>query len=120
MAAEKRSADNELLIVRTFDAPPAVVFALAVIFGTAYGGVMPLYAVLAREYFGQKIMGTVFGAATMLSSVGMAFGLLTGGWVFDIFDAYTCLFVGSCAVGIGAVAVAVAFPPLRREGLQPA
>jgi uncharacterized protein YndB with AHSA1/START domain len=28
MTAEKRSADNELLIVRTFDAPPAVVFAL--------------------------------------------------------------------------------------------
>ena len=28
MVAEKRSADNELLIVRTFDAPPAVVFAL--------------------------------------------------------------------------------------------
>ena len=49
-------------------------YALAVIFGTAYGGVMPLYAVLAREYFGQNIMGTVFGAATMLSSIGMAFG----------------------------------------------
>ena len=28
----------------------------------AYGGVMPLYAVLAREYFGARIMGTVFGA----------------------------------------------------------
>ena len=28
----------------------------------AYGGVMPLYAVLAREYFGQRIMGSVFGA----------------------------------------------------------
>jgi uncharacterized protein YndB with AHSA1/START domain len=28
MTAQKRSADNELLIVRTFNAPPAVVFAL--------------------------------------------------------------------------------------------
>ena len=27
-------------------------YALAIVFGTAYGGVMPLYAVLAREYFG--------------------------------------------------------------------
>jgi hypothetical protein len=26
--------------------------------------------VLAREYFGQRIMGTVFGAATMVSSLG--------------------------------------------------
>jgi uncharacterized protein YndB with AHSA1/START domain len=28
MTAQKRIADNELLIVRTFDAPPSVVFAL--------------------------------------------------------------------------------------------
>jgi MFS family permease len=95
-------------------------YALAVIFGTAYGGVMPLYAVLAREYFGQAIMGTVFGAATMLSSIGMAFGPLAGGWVFDTFQGYAWLFVGSFAVALGAVAVALTFPPLPRERLQPA
>jgi MFS family permease len=87
-------------------------YALAMVFGTAYGGVMPLYAVLAREYFGQHIMGTVFGAATMLSAIGMAFGPLAGGWVFDAFNAYTWLFVGSFAVGLGAIATAFAFPPL--------
>ena len=32
------------------------------IFGMAYGGVMPLYAVIAREYFPMRIMGTVIGA----------------------------------------------------------
>jgi hypothetical protein len=32
-------------------------------------------------------MGTVFGAATMFSSIGMAFGPLAGGWVFDTLDA---------------------------------
>jgi MFS family permease len=87
-------------------------YALAVIFGTAYGGVMPLYAVLAREYFGQHIMGTVFGAATMVSAFGMAFGPLAGGWIFDTFDAYSWLFIGSFAVGLGAMAVALTFPPL--------
>ena len=95
-------------------------YALAVVFGTAYGGVMPLYAVLAREYFGQRIMGTLFGAATMLSSIGMALGPLAGGWLFDTFDTYTWLFAGSSAVALGAVAVALAFPPLPRERLQPA
>jgi MFS family permease len=95
-------------------------YALAAIFGTAYGGVMPLYAVLAREYFGQHIMGTVFGAATMLSSIGMAFGPLAGGWIFDRFDAYSWLFIGSFAVGLGAVAVAIAFPPAPRAQLQTA
>src|SRR5262249_54289153 len=95
-------------------------YALAVIFGTAYGGVMPLYAVLAREYFGQHIMGAVFGAATMLSSIGMAFGPLAGGWVFDTFGAYAWLFIGSFAVGLGAVAVALAFAPILGKRLQPA
>jgi len=57
-------------------------YALSIVFGTAYGGVMPLYAVLAREYFGPRIMGTVFGAATMVSSLGMAFG--PWAWRHDI------------------------------------
>jgi MFS family permease len=95
-------------------------YTLAVIFGTAYGGVMPLYAVLAREYFGQHIMGTVFGAATMLSSLGMAFGPLAGGLIFDTFDTYNWLFIGSFTIGLGAMAVAIAFPPVSREQVQPA
>jgi MFS family permease len=90
-------------------------YALSMVFGTAYGGVMPLYAVLAREYFGPHIMGTVFGAATMTSSVGMAFGPLAGGWVFDTFGQYSWLYIGSFSVGLGAVAVALAFPPLPRK-----
>jgi MFS family permease len=93
-------------------------YALAVIFGAAYGGVMPLYAVLAREYFGQQVMGTVFGAATMLSCIGMAFGPLAGGWVFDTFKGYGWLYIGSCAVAVGAVAIALAFPRPRPIQLQ--
>ncbi|CDZ26275.1 MFS transporter [Neorhizobium galegae] len=93
-------------------------YMLAVIFGGTYGGVMPLYAVLARDYFGPKIMGTVFGAATMLSSIGMAFGPLAGGWAFDHFANYDWLFFGSALVGLGAVAIALAFPPLPRQPAQ--
>ena len=98
-------------------------YALSVVFGTAYGGVMPLYAVLAREYFGPRIMGTVFGAATMVSSIGMASGPLVGGFIFDTLGAYSWLYVGSFGLGLGAAAIALAFPPLpsrAREELQPA
>ncbi|RWP81352.1 MAG: MFS transporter [Mesorhizobium sp.] len=95
-------------------------YMLAVIFGATYGGVMPLYAVLAREYFGQRILGTVFGAATMLSSLGMALGPLAGGMVFDAYANYSWLFIGSALIGLGAVGIALAFPPLPRRELQTA
>lgn len=96
-------------------------YMLAIIFGGAYGGVMPLYATLAREYFGQQIMGSVFGAVTMLSSLGMAIGPLAGGWIFDTYGNYGWLFFGSLFVGLGAAAIALAFPPLpKKQQLQPA
>jgi predicted MFS family arabinose efflux permease len=89
-------------------------YALSVIFGLAYGGVMPLYAVLVREYFGARIMGSVFGAVSAFASLGMALGPLAGGWVFDTFQAYNWLYVGSFAIGIAAVAVALSFPSAKR------
>lgn len=88
-------------------------YVLATVFGMAYGGVMPLYVVLAREYFGQQVMGTVLGAAMMLSSLGMALGPLAGGWAFDTFQNYNWLYIGSFGVGLGAVAIALTFRPLR-------
>ena len=86
-------------------------YAVAAVFGFAYGGVMPLYAVLAREYFGQKIMGGVLGAAILVSSFGMALGPLVGGWIFDTYGGYAWLYIGSFAMGAGAVAIAFTFPP---------
>jgi MFS family permease len=93
-------------------------YAVAATFGFAYGGVMPLYAVLAREYFGQRILGAVFGAAAMVSSLGMALGPALGGWIYDTFGRYTFMYAGSAAVGLGAVAIALAFPPFPRESLK--
>jgi MFS family permease len=98
-------------------------YAVAFFFGLAYGGVMPLYAVLARGYFGPAIMGGVIGAASLVSSLGMALGPLAGGWSFDAFGTYTWLYAGSFVMGLLAVAIALAFPPLPRAPratMQPA
>ncbi len=92
--------------------------AVAAVFGFAYGGVMPLYAVLARDYFGPRIMGTVFGAATMVSCLGMAAGPAVGGWIFDHFGSYAGMHLSSLAIGLGAVAIALTFPPVPRLGAE--
>ena len=97
-------------------------YGVAIVFGATYAGVMPLYAVIAREYFPLRIMGTVFGAASMISALGMALGPALGGWVFDHFGAYGWLYVGSFAVGLGAAAIALFFPPFpsHLRKVQPA
>ena len=89
-------------------------YAVAVIFGFAYGGIMPLYAILVREYFGERIMGTAFGAVAFVSTLGMALGPWAGGWLYDTFGGYFWLFVGSFGIGLAAVAIAVTFrAPVR-------
>jgi MFS family permease len=88
-------------------------YALALLFGFAYGGVMPLYAIIVREYFGERTMGSVFGAVALVSTLGMAVGPWAGGRLYDGFGSYFWLFIGSCAIGLGAVAISLTFRPPR-------
>jgi MFS family permease len=90
-------------------------YALAAMFGLAFGGVMPLYAILVREYFGAKVMGAAFGAAAMISTLGMALGPWAGGWLFDTFGSYFWMYIGSFGIGLGAVAIAFTFRPPERQ-----
>jgi MFS family permease len=96
-------------------------YLLSLVFGATYGGVMPLYAVLARDYFDQRIMGSVFGAATMLSCLGMSLGPVIGGWVFDTYHDYRWLYSGAFVLALAAAAVALAFPtPSNQPAARPA
>jgi MFS family permease len=89
-------------------------YAVAVMFGFAYGGAMPLYAIIVREYFGARIMGTVFGAVGAVATLGMALGPWVGGWLYDSLGSYFWLYMGSFGIGLGAVAIAFTFRPPRR------
>jgi MFS family permease len=88
-------------------------YAVALMFGFAYGGVMPLYAVVVREYFGARTLGAIFGAVSAAATLGMALGPVAGGWLYDGFGSYAWLFVGSFGIGLGAMAIALAFRPPR-------
>jgi MFS family permease len=87
-------------------------YAVSMLFGLAYGGAMPLYAILVREYFPARIMGSVFGVVAMISTWGMALGPLVGGWLFDWFGGYGWLYIVSSAIGISAVLIAMTVRPL--------
>ena len=88
-------------------------YGIALVFGFAYGGVMPLYAVVIREYFGARNMGAIFGAVSTVATLGMALGPVTGGWLYDGSGTYAWMFIASSAIGLGAVAIAFTFRPPR-------
>lgn len=96
-------------------------YAVAFVFGLAYGGTMPLYASLAREAFPPRILGGVIGAMTMLSGLGMALGPLLGGWLFDRYGSYAWMYIGSLMLGLAAAAVVTRFPrsPSRKHEAEP-
>jgi MFS family permease len=86
-------------------------YSVAVVFGFAYAGIMPLYAVLMRENFPLQIIGTVVGAGSMASSLGMALGPLAGGVIFDAYGSYGRLYIISVLLGLGAAAIMLTFRP---------
>jgi MFS family permease len=94
-------------------------YAVAIVFGFAYAGVMPLYAVLIRENFPLPIIGTVIGAANLASCLGMALGPVAGGLIFDTYGSYRWLYVGSLATGLAAAAVMLVFRPTQPSPEHP-
>jgi MFS family permease len=97
----------------------AAFYAVAALFGFIYAGTMPLYAVLVRENFPLRMMGTVIGGTAMAGSLGMATGPLAGGLIYDAFASYAWLYIGSWAFGLGAFAIALTFRPFPRALARP-
>jgi len=92
----------------------AAFYAVAVMFGFIYAGVMPLYAVLVRENFPLRMLGTVMGGIAMAGSLGMATGPIAGGLIYDTFASYAWLYIGAWGMGIGAFLMIMLFRPFPK------
>ena len=95
----------------------AAFYLLALVFGISYGGVMPLYALVTREYFGEKVMGAAYGAVFLISTLGMGLGSYAGGILYDRLGSYAWLYSGSFVIGALAVSLALTFRPPRIAGV---
>ena len=100
------------VLAYAFVAQLGAFYAVAALVGFIYAGVMPLYAVLARENFPLRMMGTVIGGTAMAGSLGMATGPLAGGLIYDTFASYAWLYIGSWIMGLGAFLIALTFRPV--------
>ena len=75
---------------------------------------MPLYALVAREFFGDRVVGTAFGGIFFISCIGMGLGAYGGGVLFDRLGSYWTLHLASTLVGAAAVAAALTLQPPAR------
>jgi len=106
------------VLAYAFTSQISAFYGVAALVGFVYAGVMPLYAVIVRENFPMKMMGTIIGGTAMAGSLGMSTGPLVGGLIYDSFATYTWLYVASWALGLTAVAIMATFRPFPKR--QPA
>ena len=67
------------------------------IFGLFQGGIVPMYAVIIREYLPAKEAGVRIGIVMSATVVGMAFGGYVSGAIFDYFASYRVAFLNGLA-----------------------
>jgi MFS family permease len=96
-----------LILLYLFASTTGALYAVSLAFGVAYGGAMPLYALVTRESFGERVMGTAYGAVFFISCIGMGLGSFAGGAIHDALGTYQALFLGSFAIALMAVVLGV-------------
>lgn len=94
-------------------------YSWAILFGLGFGGPMPVYAMLFREYFGTRAIGTILGAFFMVASIGMGSGGLMGGFLHSEFGDYVVPFLTSTSTGILAAILALTLPSSTRTARMP-
>jgi len=95
----------------------ASLYVISALFGLFQGGIVPMYAVIVREYFPPKMAGTLVGLVIMSTIAGMALGGWLSGVIFDSTGGYTLAFAHGLAWNVlnGAIAL---FLLLRRNRLR--
>jgi MFS family permease len=67
-------------------------YVISAMFGLFQGGIVPMYAIIVREYFAPQEAGMRLGIILMATLVGMAFGGWVSGLIFDLTGSYQAAF----------------------------
>ena len=81
-------------------------YAISILFGLFQGGIVPMYAVIVREYFPPQEAGVRVGIVIFSTIIGMAFGGWISGAIFDYTGSYHAAFANGLAWNLLNVAIA--------------
>ncbi len=80
-----------LLLYLAFDGLDSL-YVISAVFGLFQGGIVPMYAILIRDYLPPREAGTRIGIVMSMTILGMAFGGYFSGLIFDVFASYRMAF----------------------------
>jgi MFS family permease len=81
-------------------------YVISALFGLFQGGIVPMYAIIVREYFPPQEAGIRLGLVLMATLAGMALGGWMSGLVFDLTGSYAAAFLNGLAWNLVNVAIA--------------
>lgn len=85
----------------------AMLYAAAIAFGLAQGGIVPSYAIIVRTFFPAGQAGWRIGVALLSTLCGMAVGSYMAGALYDLTGSYTASYVNAIAFNLLNMAIAV-------------
>jgi MFS family permease len=81
-------------------------YVISILFGLFQGGIVPMYAVIVREYFPPQEAGTRVGIVIFSTIIGMALGGYISGAIFDYTGSYQAAFANGLLWNLLNVAIA--------------
>jgi sugar phosphate permease len=106
-----------LLLFAAFDSL-ASLYLISSLFGLFQGGVVPMYAIVVRDYFPAREAGIRAGTVIGISVYGMALGGWGSGAIFDLTGSYPAAFVHAFLWNLLNMAIVLWL--LVRSGWRPA
>ena len=82
-------------------------YVISALFGLFQGGIVPMYAVIIRDYFPPREAGTRLGIVLMATLLGMALGGWMSGAIFDLTGSYRAAFVNGLLWNLVNVSIAL-------------
>jgi len=91
-------------------------YVISALFGLFQGGIVPMYAIIVREYFAPQEAGTRLGVVLLATLGGMALGGWMSGLIFDLTGSYQAAFLNGLGWNLVNVSIVVwlLFRPGRR------
>jgi MFS family permease len=89
-------------------------YIISALFGLFQGGIVPMYAIIVREYFPPREAATRLGVVLFATLVGMALGGWMSGAIFDLTGSYQAAFANGMAWNLLNVVI-VTWLLLRRN-----